>query len=178
MDIQEKHHRKSIRLKGFDYRDGGTYFVTICTKNKERLLGEIQNGMMGLSEIGCIVADELQKTPIIRPYVDLDRWCIMPNHVHFILYIHPDNCDCCRGMARHAPTERHFAKPIAGSLPTIIGAFKSAVTKKINEQRDGDTSIWQRNYYEHIIRDPDERLRIRKYILDNPLHWDTDPENV
>ncbi|HVW66913.1 MAG TPA: hypothetical protein VHA78_04260 [Candidatus Peribacteraceae bacterium] len=87
MERKGDKHRRSIRLKGYDYRNGGTYFVTICTKNRDRIFGEIRNGIVGLSEVGCIVADELQKTPIIRPYVTLDQWIIMPNHVHVIFQI-------------------------------------------------------------------------------------------
>lgn len=199
---EEKNHRRSIRLHGYDYRDGGMYFVTICTKNRDRIFGEVRNGTMGLSEAGCIVADELQKTSIVRPYVTLDIWIIMPNHVHAIIRIHPSDCECCRGnenssqngrrgVARYAPTndvtdkfanesnEDRFIGPPARSLGSIVRAFKSATTRSINLLRDapGET-IWQRNYHEHIIRDEDECLRIGQYIHDNPIHWVIDPDNI
>lgn len=80
------HHRRSIRLKGHDYRYG-TYFVTMCTHDRQHLLGEVHHGIVGLSTIGCIVADAWQRTAIIRPYVHLDTWCVMPNHIHAILRI-------------------------------------------------------------------------------------------
>lgn len=210
----KRHHRKSIRLKGYDYQNGGMYFVTICTKNRECVFGEIKNGIMGLSEMGCVVAQEIQKTSIIRPYVNIDTWIIMPNHVHILLWVddviyrNNDHWDVARtnidhecsrgmaceninetrrGMARHAPTEivkpashapttnmpiRYFGKPQGGSLGTIIGSFKSAVTKHINTLRDSPgADVWQRNYYERIVRSEKETIRIQRYIMDNPIHW-------
>jgi putative transposase len=173
-------HRRTIRLKRYDYRDGGIYFVTICASKREHIFGEIRHGVMGLNEWGCVVADELQKTPIIRPYVELGTWCVMPNHVHVLFYIDDDprrRGMAGRGMARHAPTERQFGKPQPGSLPTIVGAFKSAVTKRINALRDAPGEpIWQRNYHEHIVRSQDERVRIERYILANPSHWMIDDD--
>lgn len=174
MVISPEHHRASIRLQSYDYRNGGTYFVTICTKNKEQILGEVRNGFIGLSEIGCIVADELQKTPVIRPYVHLDRWCIMPNHIHVIFqideHIEPHVGAPCHG----APTdERRWQSQ---SLGSIIGQLKIVTTKRIRKVYPKFS--WQRNYYEHIIRDTEERIRIRDYIRNNPITWNIDPENI
>lgn len=168
-----EHNRRSIRLKRHDYRDGGVYFVTICTQNMQCVFGNIRNGMMGLNDMGCVVADELQKTPTIRAYVTLDTWVIMPNHVHILLYI--DDPTHCRVMARHDPTDvhkRHFAQPESRSLGTIIGSFKSACSKRIHTF--DPHFAWQRNYYEHISRSRDETARIRRYILNNPARWTVD----
>ncbi len=100
----------------------------------------------------------------------------MPNHFHGIIIITAGNI--CRGMARHAPTGRQFAKPIANSLSTIIGAFKSAVSKSINILRNSPAMpVWQRNYFEHVIRNKKELFRIREYIRLNPVQWDIDEEN-
>jgi putative transposase len=125
----------------------------------------------------------------LRPYVTLDTWIIMPNHVHIIFYLDdpafrnntPDRPVVGAWRAMPLPDDtsgiRQFSKPIAGSLSTIIGSFKSAVTKRINESRGaGGEPIWQRNFHEHIIRKPDELDRIRSYILRNPRTWLTDDE--
>lgn len=171
----DERKRRSIRLPGYDYRDGGVYFVTICTKKKEHLFGKIRNGMMGLNEYGCVVADCWQSIPTHFPGVELDAFIIMPNHIHGLLYVDDQSC---RGMACHAPTQRKFGKPIASSLPTIIGSFKSAVTKRINSLRDEPGApVWQRNYYERIVRNHDETIRIRRYIHHNPHQWDRNDDN-
>ncbi len=170
------HHRQSIRAPGFDYRDGATYFVTVCTANREHLFGDIRNGVMGLSDIGCVVADELQKTPIIRPYVHIDTWIIMPNHVHLLLAVRASPRDAPtsppRGMTiRLDATTRQFS---AQSLGSIINHFKSACTKRINALYDFNGTIWQRNYHEHIVRSQEESDRIRTYIRQNPANWPGD----
>lgn len=204
------HHRQSIRLPGYDYRDGGMYFVTICTQNRKPIFGNVRNNIVGLSDIGCIVAQELQNTEIIRPYVTMDTWIIMPNHIHMIAWIHPLDCPCCRmnindhgrGVACNAPTYYDIGSQLTGpssqSLGAIIRGFKSACTKQINLQRDASMTniiprtgvgrgvaryaptcgptIWQRNYYEHIIRSENERLRIRRYIMNNPAQWNAHPD--
>jgi len=112
----------------------------------------------------------------IRSNVEPDEFIVMPNHFHGIITIKAGNIR--RGMARHAPTGREFAKPVANSLSTIIGAFKSAVTKSINILRNTPgMPVWQRNYFEHVIRNEKELSRIREYIRLNPLQWDIDIEN-
>src|SRR5665213_1300974 len=159
-------HRRSVRLRGNDYRDGGMYFVTICTKKREQIFGEIRNGIMGLSTMGCIVADELQKTPIIRPCMHIDCWVIMPNHIHILF-----NIDHHVGALCHnAPTNNKIPRLQSGSLGSMIGQLKIVSTKRIRKIDPGFS--WQRNYHEHIIRNEDERLRIHRYILDNPAMWD------
>jgi putative transposase len=174
---RDKHHRRSIRLKDYDYTNPGVYFVTICTWNRECLFGDIVNGGMQLNDFGEIVIREWRYTgDIRRTNVELDEFVIMPNHVHGILTIISGNG--CRGMARHAPTVRQFANPVAQSLSSIIGSFKSAVTRQINISRNHPgMPVWQRNYYEHIIRNETEMDRIRQYIIHNPSQWDNDENN-
>ncbi len=177
------HHRRSIRNPGFDYRNNATYFVTICTHQREHLFGDIRHGIMGLSDMGCVVVDELLKTTIIRPYVHVDTWIVMPNHIHGLIHIDsmdPSHNDG-RGMARHAPTTiaidgsiRSFGKPQSRSLSSVVGSFKSAVTKRINEIRGSTDPVWQRNFHEHIVRSQDELDRIRAYIRNNPTNWPSD----
>ncbi len=108
----------------------------------------------------------------MRPNVYLGEFVIMPNHFHAILRV------AGRGTARRAPALERFGKPVPGSLPTIIRSFKSAASKRVNELRGSPgTAVWQRNYYEHIIREPEEWSRIRAYIAGNPARWAEDEEN-
>jgi REP element-mobilizing transposase RayT len=126
---------------------------------------------MQLNDAGKIVAKEWIKTAEIRNKVELDEWIIMPNHFHSIIKITQRRGTACRA---HLSTPQ-FATPIPNSLPTIIRSFKSAVTKGINElnQQPG-TKLWQRNYWEHIIRNIDELYIIRHYIICNPFNWQAD----
>ncbi len=179
MNIQNKkydpqiHHRQSMRLKNYDYASNGYYFVTICTYDKQQLFGEIRRGtaccaLCILNEYGNIVNDEWIKSGYIRNEIELDEFVIMPNHIHGVIIIND------LGTARRAPTGQ-FGLSVSGSLPTIIRAVKSASTKRINELRNfPGQKLWQRNYYEHVIRDEKDLNRIRKYIKDNPAKWEDD----
>jgi len=134
----DKHHRRSIRLKDCDYAQQGAYFVTICAHQKTCLFGGVVDDRVILNETGEIVMDEWLNTAVTRPYVELDAFVVMPNHFHGILFIIDDPLGS-RGMARHAPMNhprREFGKPVPGALPTIIGAFKSAVTRSTNVLRN------------------------------------------
>ncbi len=170
----DQHRRRSIRLTGYDYSQNGAYFVTVCTKNRECLLGEIENGEMRLNDAGRIVMEEWIKTAEIRSGIELDACVVMPNHVHGIVVItHGRDTLHRRGDRPVAPTG-----PQPGSVGAIMAGFKSAVTKRINEMRQmPGEPLWQRNYYEHVIRNEDELNRIRQYINDNPAKWDMDKEN-
>ncbi|MFP4642299.1 MAG: transposase [Dehalococcoidia bacterium] len=167
----ERFYRRSIRLKGYDYSRPGSYFITICTQNRECLFGEIKDGAMSLNNAGQIVAEEWEKSADIRNGIELDEFVVMPNHLHGIIVIR-------RGTARRAPTAEQFGAPVAGSLPTVIRSFKSAAAKRVNEMRQTPgAKLWQRNYYEHIIRNENELHGIRQYIVNNPSKWDYDREN-
>jgi len=142
----DRHHRRSIRLKGHDYAQPGAYFVTVCTRDRACLLGDVVDGEMRLNEYGMAVREEWLKTAELRDNVETDACTVMPNHIHGIVII----TEGSRGTARRAPTER-FGKPVAYSIPTIMRAFKSASTKRINEMRKTPgTPVWQRSYYEHV----------------------------
>jgi len=122
-----------------------------------------------LNEHGMAVREEWLRTAQLRETVELDAFTIMPNHMHGIIVITNG-----RGTARRAPTER-FGKPVANSIPTIMRAFKSASTKRINEMRyTPGTPVWQRNCHEHVIRNDDELKVIRQYTLSNPANWTAD----
>ena len=183
----EKHHRRSIRLRNYDYSHPGAYFVTICTYQKQSWFGEIKNGQIYLNQLGKIVADEWLKTCKIRPNFQLDEWVIMPNHFHGIVIINDysgDNQSLGNGQSasRFRRTQfdqltDHDAPPQQkpNSLSSCIAGFKSAVTKRINLLRQNtDTPIWQRNYYESILRDEKYLAVVREYIINNPKNWPND----
>ena len=174
------HRRKSLRLKGYDYSRAGAYFVTLCAHNRMCLFGDINKGEITMNDYAKIIQGEWLNTAAIRPYIELGEYVIMPNHFHGIIIIHRGDT-ACTGTARRAPTVEQFGKPVAGSLPTIIRSFKSAVTKNINDIRHSPgMPIWQRNYYEHVIRDDDDYNRIAEYVAYNPKRWIEDtlhPDN-
>jgi len=173
LENNPKPHYKSIRLKGFDYTQAGAYFVTICTYKWVSLFGNIIDGEMVLNNLGKIVKDEIIKTSEIRDIIDIDKYVIMPNHVHLIIIINEGS-----RTARRAATIEHYGKPVANSIPTIIRSFKSAITRSIHLiLGKNDQIIWQRNYYEHIIRNEHELNKIRRYIFNNPPKWEYDQEN-
>ena len=129
---------------------------------------------MVLNPLGQAIQEEWLRTVIIRPYVELDEYIVMPNHVHGIIMVKEHG----RGTMHRAPTIERFGKPVSGSLPTIVRGFKSASTKRINRLRGTPGQhVWQRNYYEHIIRDERSLNRIRQYIFNNPQQWHVDRYN-
>jgi putative transposase len=174
-----QHHRRSIRLRGYNYAQAGAYFVTVCTQNRDCLFGEVMNGEVRLNSFGRIVAECWNAISKHFPNVELDESVVMPNHVHGILVI----VDTRVGAQHAAPLQRRVDRGgrvnvTPGSLGAIIRSFKSAVTKCINELPNTLISNpWQRNYYEHIIRNERDLERIRQYILDNPADWDKDEYN-
>jgi putative transposase len=169
----EIHHRRSIRLQGYDYSQPGSYYITICTQAKEHLFGRVVEGQMHRNEMGNYVAFCWEWLAWRYAYVDLDEWIVMPNHLHGIIVITDrDASGKTGGGSRTAPTRR---KP----LGRLVGAFKTVSTDRINERRGTPARfLWQRDFYDHIIRDDDELNKIREYIRTNPLRWNTDPENV
>ena len=174
----EYHHRRSIRLQGYDYSQTGIYFVTICTHKRQCLFGEIRDRKMILNQIGKVVTQECLKSAEIRQEVILDEWIIMPNHLHGIVAI--DKKENFKGVdhfkgASLAPLQENRRKP--KSLSSFIGGFKSSVTKRIKTICEhSNPVIWQRNYYEIIVRDEKQLNQIRQYMINNPQTWDEDPE--
>jgi putative transposase len=169
----EKYHRHSIRLKDYDYSQAGAYFVTMRTRDGKCVFGNVVNGMIRVNKYGRMVEVEWRKTSKIRNNVKLDVFVVMPNHFHGIIIIN----NCSRGVLQYAPTKAKLQSP-SQTTGAIVRGFKSATTKQINISRNAPgIPIWQRNYYEHIIRNGNELNRIRKYILDNPLQWQLDREN-
>ena len=171
------HHRRSIRLRGYDYSQAGAYFITICTYQRECLFGEIVNSQMCLNKIGCIVAEEWLRSSEIRPGIELDEWIIMPNHIHaIVVFTHSVGAHSCAPLPDAPLQGMPYRKP--RSLSSMIAGFKSAATKRINEIRQTPAiPVWQRNYYEHIIRNEESLHNIRQYITNNPSNWLYDSEN-
>ncbi|MBW8010187.1 MAG: transposase [Chloroflexi bacterium] len=166
------HNRRSPRLKGYDYSLPGAYFITICVKDRNCRLSTLVGEEVQLTKEGTIVKKVWEDLPEHFENIKLDRFVVMPNHVHGIVWILEDNEP--HVGARHAsPLPRSGPKP--GSLGTIIGSFKSAATKQINQFRNTTGSpFWQRNYYEHILRDDRDLFKHRKYIQENPIKWALD----
>nr|WP_290668227.1 transposase [Ardenticatena sp.] len=180
----EKHHRRSIRLKGYDYAQPGAYFVTICTQHRACLFGAVVGGEMRVNDAGRMVQrwwDELNRK---FPTVQTDAFVVMPNHIHGIIIIHPADTHPNDTRDAHAGKRGvHRGAYIGAPLPKIVQWFKTMTTNEYirHVKNDGwppfHKRLWQRNYYEHIIRNEQSLNRIRRYIVENPLRWYLDREN-
>jgi hypothetical protein len=125
----EEHHRRSIRLQGYDYTQDGVYFIMICTHRRALLFGDVVSDAMELTTLGCVVLEEWERTATLRPYIELDAFVVMPNHVHGIIVINWGIVGARRAMPLQA---ERFGRPVSDSIPTIERAFKSATTRRIN----------------------------------------------
>jgi putative transposase len=169
----ERHHRRSIRLRSYDYSAGGCFFVTICTHNRDCLLGAVENDCVDLSAFGHLTELAWEEIRSHFPRAELDEFVIMPNHVHGIILNWGEP-----GMPCHAPTPGAFAQPTAGTISAVIRSFKSAAARAANEVRGTPGApLWQRGFYEHLVRNDPELDRIRRYIATNPSAWNDDEEN-
>ena len=189
----QKHHRRSIRLKGYDYSWAGAYYVTIVTWHRDILFEEVVNKEMKLNQAGKIVQAEWLELPKRLEYVELGSFVIMPNHAHGIIFINETikaihqfstNTFIERVLTQNkindspdgSPLPPRGAKP--ASLGAIIAQFKSRATKRLWKTPElNNTPIWQRNYYEHIIRNEIDLKNKTDYIEANPSLWDEDDEN-
>ena len=202
----EIHHRRSIRLPGYDYTQPGWYFITIVVQNRETLLGEVKNKKMILNDFGRIVEYHWQKLPLHFKNIELDEYQVMPNHFHGIIHIvrsvdsgenniNVDNkseSKKARGMhsrQNHTTSTKNIrcnASPhrgksnrprgtIPGSLGAIMQNYQSITSRKINRiRKTPGARLWQRDFWEHIIRNQSELNRIRTYIRNNPARWEED----
>ena len=165
--------RRSIRLKEYDYSQTGAYFLTICTHRRQCLLGAMVDGRVILSSIGKIVVEEWLRSAEVRKEIELDAFVIMPNHLHAIVAIHRGEREI---VSNCLESQRRAIK--AKTIGSFVSGFKAAATVRANELRGTPgKSIWQRNYYEHVIRSEKELNQIREYIENNPLRWQIDREN-
>ena len=160
-------YRVSPRLQSFDYAEGGTFFITICTYEKRCIFGDVIEGQMRLNDIGSIADSQWALTSAIRPDIELDEFQVMPNHLHAILFVPPSPDTTKRIMG--------YAK---GSLAAVVGAYKSAVTSAIRKMLGNNSfKVWQPRFYDHLIRTRHGLERARKYIRENPARWHRDREN-
>lgn len=180
---KNKYRIDSARLKGWDYRNDGAYFITICTKNRIHYFGEIENGKMILSDIGKLAHGFWAEIPQHFPFVELDEFVIMPDHTHGILVIHNDGplkngdatpavqtLQCNVSKAINQKMKNISPKP--GSISTIIRSFKSVTTK--HARKIQPDFAWQTRFHDHIIRNKKSFANIRRYIKNNPQKWTAD----
>jgi REP element-mobilizing transposase RayT len=228
----DHHHRRSIRLNEYDYSQPGAYFVTICTKNRENLFGNLVDGKIILNDAGKMIEKWYFEIMKKFPDIQCDQYIIMPNHIHFIIInVGADLCVCPNEINEHIMDEHagspkrlmngnvnkgeHIGSPrqnmgehidsprqnkgehagspqrlmngndnksehIGSPLPKIIQWFKTMTTNeyirnvKNNKWKPFNGKLWQRNYYEHIIRNEQELNKIRDYIINNPMKWESD----
>jgi REP element-mobilizing transposase RayT len=180
------HHRRSIRLKGFDYSSSGAYFITLCVKNRTKMFGYIEGGKMILNAAGIAAQLCWQDIPLHYPFASLDMFVIMPDHIHGIILINkfdtmPGNKfnmlsrpDCNSVANNHSPKtsapESKRPKGTSKTIGSVVRGYKIGVTKWFRQHTLVE-SVWQRDYYENIIKNYDDLNKIRKYIINNPLKW-------
>jgi putative transposase len=207
------HHRRSIRLQGYDYSQAGAYFITICTHNRECLFGKITDGRMKINDAGRMIQSVWEDMPPRFDGVELDTFNVMPNHIHGIMVLTPRRGESCIRPSynhirpspvkrpNHCPSDEHSINDgtgdhmadhkggdhkdrpygtLPGTVGRIIQAFKSITTHQytVGAKKLGWPSfqgkLWQRNYWEHIVRNETELNRIREYIINNPAQWESD----
>jgi REP element-mobilizing transposase RayT len=185
----EYHHRQSIRLKGYDYSREGLYFITICAYKGQCFFGVIENKKMILTDAGKFVYQCWQNIPVHYQQVVLHNFIVMPNHVHGIIELKNDMVGIQTVGAQHFEPQNvrtqkfvpknQFQKIIPQSIGSIVRGYKIGVTKWYRDQLVGaqhfePIPLWQRNYYEHIIRNEQAYQYISEYINNNPMNWDID----
>ncbi len=165
--------RRSIRLKGYDYSSAGAYFVTIATHQRRRTLSRIVNSSVELRALGEIVKAEWLLVPSIRPFASVSEefLVIMPDHIHAVIWLEPS-----RIIASRLQTNAHKNDRTSGyhpmSLASVVAGFKSRVTVRWRQLAgDKSATVWQRNYYETVIRNAGHLIAVQKYIMDNPSRW-------
>lgn len=193
MDVRRR-RRNSNRLEGYDYSQAGCYFVTVCVQNREELFGEIIDGEMVLNDAGKMAARWWDETENKFPHVELDEYVVMPNHFHGIIVIvgadlcvRPNRIDYKSNEHQRIKHQQHEEDQVGGHtgppLREIIQWFKTMTTNEyIKEVKSGrlppfEKRIWQRSFYDHVIRDDDDLNNIREYIQNNPLKWALDEYN-
>ncbi len=172
----DKYHRRSVRLQGYDYSQPGAYFVTVCTHGGDCILGDVVDGQVRLSSLGDVVRRVWHGLEERFERIELDSFVVMPNHVHGIVVITPvvgARVGAIHELPLQGRTQRRRML-----LPKVVGYFKMNASRAINGLRGTPgTPVWQRNYYEHVVRGEWELRAIQQYILDNPFNWQLDREN-
>ncbi len=174
----ERRHRRSVRLDAYDHAQPGAYFVTIVTHQRLCLFGEIVDREARLSPLGEIVEREWRRTAEIRSEIELGAFVVMPNHLHGIVVISADASSHAPQVGATGGSPLGPRGPAPKSLGALVAGFKASATKQINLLRaTPNVPVWQRNYYEHVIRGQEDWERIHRYIDSNPTQWARDEEN-
>ena len=173
----QKHHRRSVRIKGYDYTQPGVYYITICTNERQCIFGEVIDGQMRLNLLGHLAHTCWLDIPNHFSRFQLDTFVIMPDHVHGLLAI-VDNTPV-RTQQRRVATPEQFGQPVRGSIPTAIRSYKSAVTRFIHRFCETtEVPVWQDGFHESIIRDEKTLNCKRQYIINNPQRWGDNPQKL
>ncbi len=195
--FRNKYRIESTRLPGWSYSSPGVYFVTVCSYNRINLFGDVAKNEMHLNEYGCIFADEWIKSFNIREELLSDEFIVMPNHLHAIVHISCSSCQNADVSGHHSKTRNYrdetpsraslriglqpgqdFVGLRSASISSFIAGLKSAVTKRINTMRQTPgTPVFQKRFYDHIVRNEKDLIRIREYIRNNPANWEHDTLN-
>jgi len=173
--------RKQNRLQEFDYSQAGYYFITLCTNNHKSFWGKVIDGKMILNQFGNVIRNNWIKIQSLHKIIELDEFVIMPNHIHGIIIINPVGDANFASPTNASPTFVSTTDRTKMILSGIIQQFKRACTIEIGNKFDYNLPIWQRSFYDRIIRNEKELYQIRKYILQNPLKWEIEkrnPENL
>ncbi|HKH98147.1 MAG TPA: transposase [Candidatus Sulfotelmatobacter sp.] len=173
---QDKYRIEPARLRGWDYRLRGWYFVTICTQNRACIFGEVSAGEVQLSVMGRIAASELHGLHAHYNNIEVDSFVVMPNHVHAIVMIDGDHG--FSPNAKMSPPSRvaAFASPLAGSLSAVIRSYKAGVTRR-GRKLGLTQTVWQSRFHDHLLRGDKVISAVREYIRNNPAKWGADKEN-
>ena len=161
------HHRRSLRLQGFDYRSAGAYFVTICTSERLCTLGAVVDQAVDLSREGAIIQEVWRSLPDRFAGGETDAFVVMPNHVHGVIVL---------AGAQFTASNQSCEAKRSPMLGEVVRTFKAASTRLIRAS-GSEGFAWQRGYYEHVVRNEIDLQRVRDYIEANPSFWEEDPEN-
>jgi REP element-mobilizing transposase RayT len=167
--------RKHIRLRNYDYSRSGYYFVTVCTQRRKEWFGKGRDGEIDLNIFGKIVGDLWTEIPEHFPYVGIDKFAVMPNHVHGILIIEQDLVGNAYMRSLQQNSLRQNRTKM--SLSKVVQQYKASVTRRINSLETDIRFAWQKSFYDHIVRSEKSLDLIREYIQNNPLKWELDREN-
>ncbi len=178
--FNNKYRIPSARLQSWNYGSNGSYFITICTKNREHFFGEIANGEMQLNELGQLAEKYWMEIPNHFPFVELGNFVVMPNHTHGILIIdkmdtiNVETLQCNVSTTNATNKNEQMAKisPQSGTISTIIRSYKSVASK--NARLIHADFTWQSRFHDHIIRDSQSFENIQHYITNNPINWNKD----
>lgn len=181
--FKNKYRVPSIRLPNWDYAHNGYYFITICTKERKYYFGEIVDDKINLSEIGKIVQKYWFEIPKHFPFVELDEFIVMPNHIHGILIVnnvvpYVEKRQCLFSTINENIKINRFQNQGKHTVSSIVGSYKSICTKMINKIQSNITFAWQPGFYDNIIRTEKSLYFIRQYIRDNPKNWEKDRNNL